>query len=361
MMRLYFTLILFYSSQIFALGFGDATHPELMPSGRALALGNAFISRVNDNSAPFYNPAGLGSVRRFSFQLSNIFVETNKGLYNAVTGNSFNTFYDKLIDGFDLNSIREGLAEESDGPVRLNYAVNPNITFQYFSLGYMANQQIKAEASGTSFNYADRLDHGPYISLAIPFFGGIAKLGATAIYLTRKQAVATTNLNQEFEVPDEEFTKGTMTNLIVGAKLTLPVVGYPTFSATVHNAGKAKMKVDKQDSDFSLIKRSVAVGLSISPKIGRRADMNIEVNYRDLGKKYGDIEESRKIAAGIEFSFARQFFIRAGLSEGFGSFGLGLKNAGFMMDFTTYATDLAESGYKEEEDRRFLLTFSIGG
>ena len=31
------------------------------------------------------------------------------------------------------------------------------------------------------------------------------------------------------------------------------------------------------------------------------------------------------------------------------------------MDFTTYATDLAESGYKEEEDRRFLLTFSIGG
>ena len=152
-----------------------------------------------------------------------------------------------------------------------------------------------------------------------------------------------------------------MTNLIVGAKLTLPIIGYPTFSATVHNAGKAKMKVDKEDSDFSLIERSIALGFSISPKIGRRADMNIEVNYRDLGKKYGDIEESRKIAAGIEFSFSRQFFIRGGLSDGFGSFGLGIKNSGFMMDLTTYAVDLAESGYREDEDRRYLLTFSIGG
>ena len=63
-------------------------------------------------------------------------------------------------------------------------------------------------------------------------------------------------------------------------------------------------------------KRSIALGFSISPKIGRRADMNIEINYRDLGKKYGDVEESRKISAGVEFSFARQFFIRFGLSDG---------------------------------------------
>ena len=35
----------------------------------------------------------------------------------------------------------------------------------------------------------------------------------------------------------------------------------PYFSATVHNAGKAKMKVDKEDSDFSLIERSIALGL----------------------------------------------------------------------------------------------------
>ena len=32
------------------------------------------------------------------------------------------------------------------------------------------------------------------------------------------------------------------------------------------------------------------------------------------------LRENRKIAAGIEFSFARQFFIRGGLSDGFGSF-----------------------------------------
>ena len=60
MMRLFFILIFSWSTNLLAIGFEDAARPELMPSARALALGNAFISRVNDNSAPFYNPAGTG-------------------------------------------------------------------------------------------------------------------------------------------------------------------------------------------------------------------------------------------------------------------------------------------------------------
>ena len=53
------------------LGFEDAIFPELAVSGRALALGGAYISKVDDSSAPFYNPAGLGSVRDIKFHLKN--------------------------------------------------------------------------------------------------------------------------------------------------------------------------------------------------------------------------------------------------------------------------------------------------
>ena len=118
-------------------------HGELMPSARALALGNAFISRVNDNSAPFYNPAGLGSVRRFSFQLSNAYVETNKGLVNAVTGSSFNTFFEKLADGFDLDSIRESLAEESDGQFIFVMPLTRTLHFSILVWGIWPTNKLK--------------------------------------------------------------------------------------------------------------------------------------------------------------------------------------------------------------------------
>ena len=90
-MRLFF--ILLFSSIIFtqaqaAIGLPDAISPELAPSGRALAMGDAFIAKVDDSMAVFYNPAGLGTVRKTHFHLTNFHVEVNSGWSSlALVGN----------------------------------------------------------------------------------------------------------------------------------------------------------------------------------------------------------------------------------------------------------------------------------
>ena len=48
-----------------ALDFEDHSFPELVTSARALAMGNAYICKVDDSWSAFYNPAGLGTVRSF--------------------------------------------------------------------------------------------------------------------------------------------------------------------------------------------------------------------------------------------------------------------------------------------------------
>ena len=68
-----------------AIHFSDGVFPELVPSARALAMGNAFIARVDDEAAPFYNPAGLGTVRDWTFHVSNFLLEVNKGFAQEIT------------------------------------------------------------------------------------------------------------------------------------------------------------------------------------------------------------------------------------------------------------------------------------
>jgi len=68
-----------------AIGFNDATFPELATSARALAMGNAFIAKVDDASSAFYNPAGLGTVRLGHFHLLNLHLETNKDWLNLTS------------------------------------------------------------------------------------------------------------------------------------------------------------------------------------------------------------------------------------------------------------------------------------
>ena len=78
--------LLTYSGNSWSIGFSDAVFPELATSGRALGMGNAFIARVDDSSAVFYNPAGLGTIRYGHFHLSNFHLETNRGWMNIGTG-----------------------------------------------------------------------------------------------------------------------------------------------------------------------------------------------------------------------------------------------------------------------------------
>jgi hypothetical protein len=365
-MRLFF--ILLFSSIISgqtnaAIGLPDAISPELAPSGRALAMGDAFVAKVDDSMAVFYNPAGLGTVRRTHFHLTNFHVEVNSGWSSLGFGGKLTDVVTNVVDAFSLDGVRKLLVDNPGKFSHERVSFAPNFTMRFFSVGYFFNKQTRAylgEGATDKFEFADRTDQGPYVAFNYSIFGGVFKLGFTGVYLNRKELVNQVDKNTEIDLESDDYNSGWLNYVIAGAKLTIPIAWLPTFAVTAHNALDEPFRGVKSGKTLNPIKRNIVAGFSISPKLGRSTVLHLEVNYKDLGGEFEDVESSRKIAAGLEIEWFRMLYWRLGYGDGFGSGGIGLRAKRFEFDLTTYAVDRSASGFRGDEDRRYALTVSSG-
>lgn len=346
-----------------AIEFEDAIFPELATSARALGMGNAFLSKVDDASAAFYNPAGLGTVRKSHFHISNFHLEMNKGFLTTGSSGPVVDALKNTTKLFSLEGTRELLKDNPGKIAHSRFHVLPNLTARYFSLGYLLSKHTRAVVTDPldteGFEFADRLDHGPYVAFNFSFFGGVFKVGASTVYLNRNELKASVDPSQTLNV-DDQYQKGNAFITTLGTKLTLPVVFLPTFSATVHNALDQEFKNGRGAGVPEKIKRTIDVGFSITPQMSTRTRVHFEVNYKDLSKEFETVQSARRILAGIEFDYARAMFVRFGYGDGFGSFGIGARTNKFEFDISTYAVDTSSSTFRGEEDRRFALSLSSG-
>ncbi len=345
-----------------ALGFmEDASYPELAPSGRALAMGNAFIAKVDDASAAFYNPAGLGTVRYGHFHLSNFHLELNKGWLDLTTDGRFSDSFGNFFDGFSLEGQRKLLVEKPGHSGHSRLSMMPNFTTRYFTVGYLLSKQMKTRLKNQAdalFEYADRTDHGPYLGLNFSLFGGVLKIGASGILLNRNEKKGEQDRTLSADFKDGDFKKGQAVIITGGFKLTLPVALLPTFAAVVHNASDQKFS-GRAAGAPDKIKQSIDVGFSLTPQIGKVMRVHLEANYKDVGDEHG-VASSRRLLAGMEIDIARTFFFRLGYGDGFGSLGIGVRSKRLEFDLTSYAVDTTTKDLRGEEDRRFAMTLSSG-
>lgn len=364
MKKILLTLTFFiFSQSSFAIDFEDAIFPELATSARALAMGNAFISKVDDSSAVFYNPAGLGTVRYTHFHLSNIQLEVNKGLLAAGSGGAIGDAAKNSMKMFSLDGTREVLKGNVGKTAHSRFHMLPNFTTRYFSAGYLLAKRTRAvvvDDTATGFEYADRFDHGPYAALNISLFGGVLKAGISTIFLNRKELIGTADPAATLSVSDSSYKKGNAFIATTGAKLTLPIVFLPTFSVTMHNAFDQEFKNGRGAGVPDKIKRSVDVGFSITPQMGAGSRIHFEVNYKDISREFSNVSSARRFLLGTEIDLSRVFFIRAGYGDAFGSFGLGVRTKKMEFDITTYAVDTSSAKVRGSEDRRFVLGLSSG-
>ncbi len=347
-----------------AVDFRDAIYPEFATSARALAMGNAYIAKVDDGAAAFYNPAGLGSVRQAHFHLSNLHLEVNKDWIDLGTGGEFTDAVTNFTKGFSVDGTRNLLKDHPGKFSHSRFHFMPNLTTRYFSLGYLYSMQTRA-AYGTQedaqFEYARRTDSGPYVALNLSMFGGIFKVGVTGIYLTRKEAYGESDIETAIDLTDADYKKGSAFMLTTGAKLTLPFYGLPTFAVKMNNTNSQAFSAsDGFGGSPDKVKSSVDLGFSLTPQIGKVMRVHWEFNYKDATGKYDNVGTSRKYAVGMEVDIRRTVFFRLGYADGFGSAGLGLKTRKLEFDLSTYAVDLTDSAFRGDEDRRFVMSISSG-
>ena len=346
-----------------SLGFEDAVFPELATSGRALAMGNAFISRVDDSLAAFYNPAGLGTIRYQHLHISNLHLESNNGFLNSGTSGTAAAVPTDFIKSFTIDGTRQLLLEHIGTLSNARFQVMPNFTTRYFTAGYLVSKIQRAYMgnynSGEQYEYASRLDYGPYVGMNLSLFGGVLKFGGSAIYLARNEAVSTASATTTLDIKDGDYKKGTAVIITGGAKLTLPIIALPSFSATLHNVAATKFSPRAAGAPTQ-IAQTLDGGFSLTPQIGVTSRVHFEVNYKDIMQKYKNVSVARKILLGMEFDFSRVMFVRFGYGDGFGSAGLGIKSKHLEFDLTTYAVDTTTSAFRGREDRRFAMTLSSG-
>jgi len=361
----FITLLVLTSIQAKAeIGFEDASVPEFAVAGRALAMGNAFVAKVDDPSSVFYNPAGLGTIRKTTFHLSNFHAETNKGWLQATTGGKAGDVPSTFPKGFSLDGTREVLLQNRKRIAHSRFHIMPNLTSRYFSIGYLYSKQTRAymdEGDSALFEYAKRTDTGPYWALNLSLFGGIMKFGLTGIWLTREEAIDDVDKDATINLTDADINKGKSWQFISGFKFTLPVVWLPTVAVKMNNTfGRDFSTAQGSGGPPTEIKQSIDVGFSLTPQIGRVMRIHMELNYKDATDEFTDVSTGRKITAGIEFDIKRTVFLRFGYGDGFGSAGLGFATRKLQFDLTTYAVDTTTSAFRGEEDRRFALTVSSG-
>jgi hypothetical protein len=345
------------------LQFEDAVFPELVTSGRALAMGNAYICKVDDSSSASYNPAGLGTIRWTHFHLTNLHIETNKNLISLGTGGNISTVPGKFIKGYDLDGSRELLLDNRGQMTHNRLSAMPNLTTRFFSLGYLFSQQARTYldfATDALFEYSTRRDTGPYLALNFSLFGGIFKIGGTGVYLNRTELIAEQDANVKVDPQDSDYTKGKMLMVTAGARITLPFKFLPTIAVVQRNALDREFTETGGKSAPTKIANTMDVGISVTPQIGNTVRVHLEVNYKDIGALFPDVPTVRKVVMGGELDFDRTMFVRFGYGDGFGSGGVGIKSRRLEFDLTTYAIDTTRSDFLGREDRRISLTLSSG-
>lgn len=360
---LYFSLLI-PAQSLAAIDFEDAATPELAVSGRALAMGNAFVAKVDDPSAVFYNPAGLGTIRKTTFHLSNFHFETNKGWMQATTGGKAGEVPSTFPKGFSLDGTRQVLLANRKRLAHSRFHLMPNLTTRYFSLGYLYAKQTRAymaEGDNALFEYATRKDQGPYWALNLSIFGGIVKFGITGLWLTRKEKLDDADKDTAIALVKEDYKIGKSWQFVSGFKFTMPIAWLPTIAIKMNNSfGNHFSTVKGSNGPPEDIKQSVDVGFSLAPQIGRVMRVHFEINYKDATDEFTEVSTGRKITAGMEIDIKRTVFFRFGYGDGFGSAGLGVATKKLQFDLSTYSVDTTTSAFRGEEDRRFSLTVSSG-
>lgn len=357
-----FLLFIFSSRLEAALDFEDHAFPEFVTSARALAMGNAYLNKVDDSWSAFYNPAGLGTVRGPQFHVGNLHMEISSGLMDYVGAGSAMEIPGKFIDSFDMEELRNELSDHQGKLVHSRFNIFPNFTVRGLTIGYLFSQRNRGiinDDVANNFEIAERRDQGPVFSLSGSLFGGILKVGASGVYLNRRELYKSFGPTDPVSISGSDYKSGKSLQVTAATRLTLPYALLPTFSVVLRNATNNDYEDIGDGGAPDEIKQTVDAGFSITPQISKSSRLHMEVNLKDINNAY-DTNYKRRAAAGIEWDFIRRIFIRAGWGDGWGSGGIGVRSRTFIFDLTTYAVDRSSEGFREEEDRRWVLSLASG-
>ncbi len=326
-------------------------------SGRGAALGDAFISLVDDGAGGlFYNPAALGLIKKTHFEPLNMQLQMNQHYMGQIGLNFFSAF--------SLPSYSPTLQANPGTTPGVGWTFVPNFFVRGIAFGVLSQMKVSATYVDGNIHYKSLYQVIPAIGGAVRLAQGIVRLGYSIQWVMQADGDITTPADD----PDLGYSyglkHGSAFSHTVGLGLTLPMKLLPTFNVVARNLFNAtfnNVTLIPLTRDSTGVPdeepMSIDVSASISPRFGRGGVLNLSYVDRDaLG--VSNFSFYKRSAFGMEFAFQDSFFIRAGWGSGYPSVGLGLRRPTAEFSLSWFSEEIGTPNVTIR-DTRYIVHYQI--
>jgi hypothetical protein len=350
MIRIWFLFFILINS------FGLVQARELYQPGlpsRCQAMGGVCIGQVRGAQALFLNPAFLSKVQGFDFIIAQVQAGFSKDAYEFSKQFTGSTFQNS-----DINNLY-GKYLTADIDARSGF-VMPNFGFGVYSNNY--TQMLFSDPTYPTFNMNFIADYGYVVGTAFDL-GSEASLGITLRHIKRWGGNQDINVSSLTGASASDVANANFQNRGVGHAVDLGFAKTvsshplkPVFSIVWRDVGVTKFNMTSGVDDPPRQLDNLILGLNIEQDFaGLKLSHGLEYKFvTDYAEN-----PTKKIHLGTEASIG-PLDLRAGLNQGYVTYGVGLDLWFFNIEATSYATELGTyAGQDRSERYNVSITFEM--
>jgi hypothetical protein len=320
-------------------------------SVRALGMGNAYISMVQDADALFYNPAGLARIGGINWTVVDI-----------VAGLSGLEVVQSVQDVQSQNGFTDTIRELYGENIFVGTHAKTAVTLPFISAAYYNSADVGLAVHDPAIPEID-VNFINDTGYALGFGAAVLPmmhLGLVAKRITRIGSRSTFGasyigeLDPEGIISDLEAT-GTGYSLDLGFNVVVPGPISPAIGFVWRNVGGVKFNpANTGDPAPPRDQDEMAFGASINLD-ALLVEVTPSIDFRYLNRT--EVDLTKKINFGVELDLPL-LDLRAGFHQGYLSYGAGLGLGLLRVDLASYGVELGEKA-GQKEDRRYMLQATL--
>jgi hypothetical protein len=314
-----------------------------LPS-RCLAMGGVCISQVKGAQALYLNPAALNKVEGFDLILAQVKASVSKDAVDFSSQFSGSTF-----QASDINQLY-GKTLMADIDARSGF-VMPNFGFGVYTNNY--TMMKFNDPTFPTFNMNFISDYGYVVGGAFKL-NETSSMGATFRHVKRWGGEQDINVSSLSGSSADSLADNNFQNHGVGHALDLAYMTTfssnswkPTLAVVWRDIGVTKYNVTSGAADPPRQMDNLILGLSVEQEFSI-IKMYHGIEY-DFATDYSE-EPSKKLHLGTEISVG-PIDLRAGINQGYVTYGVGLDLWFFEIEAASYATELGTYAGQARSDR----------
>ena len=337
-------------------------YPYLYRGARSLGMGGAYTAVGRDAEALFYNPATLYDMD-LKLNIINPIAEADKTAINI---------YSDVMDAMELDDETERLNRLTE-IINANMGKNlhvragffPGGGYKNFAVGFLGQAEIDGRlhnplGSAGAVEVNGGYSYGPVAGFSFPtgIEGLRAGVGAKWVerswisenFTARQLASDTFDINDyRHDTSDWSLDAGILYDIPLWKSLK-PAAGLSVLDIT--------------DLDFEgggKLPTRANVGLSVNPVVPYLGDFIVALDYEDITHaREQDGSVWKRVHTGMEWGLLkRHLLLRAGLNQGYGTFGAEVDLWALKLAYTYYSEEMgAYAG--QDRDERQLVYLNIG-